>query len=109
MAQTSIGSGNKRHYPGSPATLVPTVPVSLPVLGKHLNVPVTSYAYPYGEANDLVVGWLGKTGVKLASTVTPGSNPFFAQPLMLHRTMIFGTYDLDAFKTKLQVTRKLGE
>lgn len=85
------------------------VRVPLEVLGKHLNVPVTTYAYPNGESNDLVVGLLGKSNVQLASTVTPGSNPFFAQPLMLHRTMIFGSYDLEAFKTKLQVTRKLGE
>ena len=85
------------------------VRVPLDVLGKHLDMPVTTYAYPYGESNDLVVGLLAKTTVKLASTVTPGSNPFFAQPLMLHRTMIFGTYDLEAFKTKLQVARKLGE
>ncbi len=85
------------------------VRVPVDVLGKHLNQPVTTYAYPYGEANDLVVGLLGRSNVKLASTVTPGSNAFFAQPLMLHRTMIFGTYDLDAFKTRLQVSRKLGE
>jgi hypothetical protein len=40
--------------------------------------------------------------------VTPGGNPFFAQPYMLHRTMIFGDHDLQAFKARLQISRPIG-
>ena len=42
---------------------------------------------------------------ELGVTVNPGGNGFFAQPLMLRRTMIFGDHDMDAFKAKLQLSR----
>jgi len=37
--------------------------------------------------------------------VTPGGNPAWAQPLMLRRTMIYGSHDLEAFKARLQIVR----
>jgi len=40
-----------------------------------------------------------------AVTVNPGGNPFYAQPFMLHRTMIFGDMGLEAFKARLQTSR----
>ena len=36
-----------------------------------------------------------------------GGNPFFSQPLMLHRTMIFGDHSLEAFKARLQTSRPM--
>jgi peptidoglycan/xylan/chitin deacetylase (PgdA/CDA1 family) len=66
---------------------------------------VVSFAFPYGDANDLVLEAMAQNQYRIAVTVNPGGNPFYAQPLMLHRTMIFGSHDLEAFKSRLQTTR----
>jgi peptidoglycan/xylan/chitin deacetylase (PgdA/CDA1 family) len=78
------------------------------LLERKLEIPVREYAYPYGDANDLVLDVLARQHFQLAVTVTPGGNPFFAQPYMLHRTMIFGDHDLQAFKARLQISRPIG-
>jgi peptidoglycan/xylan/chitin deacetylase (PgdA/CDA1 family) len=75
------------------------------ILEKRLPVQVRHYAYPYGDANDAVLDVLGRQQYQLAVTVNPGGNAFFAQPLMLRRTMIFGDHDLEAFKSRLQISR----
>jgi peptidoglycan/xylan/chitin deacetylase (PgdA/CDA1 family) len=64
-------------------------------------------AYPYGDADELVLDRAARQGVELAATVIPGGNPFYAQPLLLHRTMIFGDMSLETFKSKLQTSRPL--
>jgi peptidoglycan/xylan/chitin deacetylase (PgdA/CDA1 family) len=68
---------------------------------------VRHLAYPYGDADALVIDSAARHGFELAATVVPGGNPFYAQPLMLRRTMIFGDISLDQFKSKLQVDRPL--
>lgn len=73
-----------------------------------LGAPVHSFAYPYGDTNALVADRLARADYRLAVTVNPGGNPFFAHPLMLQRTMIFGDLGLEAFKSKLQVYRQIG-
>ena len=78
------------------------------MLEKRLPVKVKHYAFPYGDANEMVRDVLARQQYELAVTVNPGGNAFFAQPLMLKRTMIFGDHDLDAFKARLQVSRPLG-
>jgi hypothetical protein len=45
---------------------------------------------------------------QVGATVNPGGNGFFAQPLMLRRTMIYGDQDLTSFKLKLQIARAAG-
>jgi peptidoglycan/xylan/chitin deacetylase (PgdA/CDA1 family) len=77
------------------------------LLERKLLAPVLEYAYPYGDANDLVLDVLARHHFELAVTVTPGGNPFFAQPLLLHRTMIFGDHDLQDFKARLQISRPI--
>jgi peptidoglycan/xylan/chitin deacetylase (PgdA/CDA1 family) len=72
-----------------------------------LTAPVVSFAYPYGDASAVLVDRLAKADYRLAVTVNPGSNGFFAHPLMLQRIMIFGDHDLQAFKSKLEVFRRL--
>ena len=62
-------------------------------------------AYPYGDANVPVLEAATRAGFELGVTVTPGGNAFFAQPLMLRRTMIFGDLDLEGFKARLQTSR----
>lgn len=73
----------------------------LTVLRHQLQVPVNSFAYPYGDANELIVQRLALAGYRLGVTVNRGGNAFFAHPFMLRRNMIFGQDDLDEFKAKL--------
>ena len=62
-------------------------------------------AYPFGDANVPVLEAATRAGFELGLTVIPGGNGFFAQPLMLRRTMIFGDLDLEGFKARLQTSR----
>jgi peptidoglycan/xylan/chitin deacetylase (PgdA/CDA1 family) len=64
---------------------------------------IFSFAYPYGDVTGAVAEQIGRNEIRLGLTVTPGANPFFAAPLMLRRTMIFGDDDLATFKAKLVV------
>lgn len=59
-------------------------------------------AYPYGRWNDLVIAMLKKHGFRGALTVRRGANPFFADNFRVKRSMIYGTFDLDAFKENLK-------
>ena len=68
-------------------------------------VQVRHFAFPFGDANELVLESLERNEYSLGLTVNPGGNPFFAQPYMLRRTMIFGDHDLDDFKARLQTRR----
>lgn len=77
------------------------------LLERRLSVQVHHYAYPFGDANEAVLETLVRNQYQLAVTVNPGGNPFFAQPLMLRRTMIYGDHDLAAFQAKLQISRAL--
>jgi peptidoglycan/xylan/chitin deacetylase (PgdA/CDA1 family) len=79
------------------------------LLEKRLPVQVKHYAFPYGDANEQVLEMLARQRYSLAVTVNPGGNAFFAQPLMLRRTMIFGDHDLEAFKARLQTSRRIGQ
>ncbi|OWQ84449.1 hypothetical protein CDN99_24480 [Roseateles aquatilis] len=78
-------------------------------LEQKLGGQVRHYAYPYGDANEQVLDTLTRQKYTLAVTVNPGGNAFFAQPLMLRRTMIFGDHDLEAFKARLQTSRRIGQ
>lgn len=75
------------------------------VLEKRLPIEVRHYAYPYGDSNEAMLDILARQKYTMAVTVNPGGNGFFAQPMMLRRTMIFGDHDIEAFKSKLQISR----
>ncbi len=76
------------------------------LLGRRVDgAQVQHIAWPYGDANSTVLDSATRHGFELGATVIPGGNPFFAQPLMLRRTMIFGDMELDAFKARLQTVR----
>ncbi len=78
------------------------------LIQRHLPTHVTQFAYPYGDANETVLERLALAGnYRLALTVNPGGNAFFAHPLMLRRTMVFGEHDLAAFKSVLQIFREV--
>jgi peptidoglycan/xylan/chitin deacetylase (PgdA/CDA1 family) len=85
------------------------VHVSIDLLAKQLQEPIDTFAFPYGDSNELILTALDQAKVKLAANVTPGPNPFFAQPNYLRRTMIFGEYDLETFKSKVQTSHRLDQ
>lgn len=70
-------------------------------------VQVRHFAYPFGDASDVVLDTMARQHYQLGVTVNPGGNGFYAQPTMLRRTMIFGDLDLEGFKSKLQTSRSL--
>ncbi|NRF66439.1 polysaccharide deacetylase family protein [Aquincola sp. S2] len=70
-------------------------------------VKVQQFAYPFGDANDVVLDAMSRQRYQLGVTVQPGGNAFFSQPTLLKRTMIFGDLDLDGFKSKLQISRSV--
>jgi peptidoglycan/xylan/chitin deacetylase (PgdA/CDA1 family) len=74
---------------------------------RRLKLPVKQFAYPYGDANEIVLDVLARNNYRLGVTVTPGGTPFYAQPLMLRRTMIYGNHDLEACKARLQISRPI--
>lgn len=71
-------------------------------LGKECRI----LAYPYGATNHLVIEMLKKHGYLAAFTVDRGSNPFFVDNHMIHRSAIYGEYDLERFAQNLDVFRK---
>jgi peptidoglycan/xylan/chitin deacetylase (PgdA/CDA1 family) len=77
------------------------VDVPIDAIRERLNEPTLSYAFPYGDVNDTVVEFLRAKNVKIGVTVTPGGNAFFAPPVMLRRSMVFGGDDIDVFRGKL--------
>jgi peptidoglycan/xylan/chitin deacetylase (PgdA/CDA1 family) len=75
------------------------------LLERRLGVTVRAYAYPFGDADATVLQAMQRERYQFGVTVRAGGNPFYAEPLKLRRTMIFGDDDLDAFKAKLQTER----
>lgn len=73
-----------------------------------LGVQVRQFAYPFGSANEAVLDAMQRADYELGLTVTAGGNAFFAAPLMLRRTMIYGDHTLADFQARLQVQRPLG-
>ena len=68
---------------------------------RELGVGTQVFAFPYGDVNDVVAAELRSRDIGMGVTVTPGGNAFYAPPLMLRRTMIFGGDDLDVFRGKV--------
>ena len=77
------------------------------VLERKLAVKVDAFAYPYGDASEMLIERLKKRDYRLAVTVNPGANAFFADALLLQRSMVLGDQDLETFKAKLQIYREV--
>jgi len=104
--------GSKETDAGYRASIESEVQHPMSLLNRRLaaaGVKVRHFAYPFGDANALVLEAMKRHGYDLGVTVNPGGNPFFADPLMLRRTMIFGDHDLDDFKARVQTRRPIGE
>lgn len=70
---------------------------------QQLGMPLYSFAYPYGETNDVVIAKLKSNNYQVGVTVRAGGNPAFAYPFRLRRTMIYGDRDLGSFARSLEV------
>ncbi|HEY6136047.1 MAG TPA: polysaccharide deacetylase family protein [Rubrivivax sp.] len=66
---------------------------------------VRHFAYPYGDANAIVIDAMRRNGYEIGVTVVPGSNPFYASPLLLKRVMIYGEHTLEDFDARLNGRR----
>ncbi len=77
------------------------------VIEAKLPIKVRRYAFPYGDANQLVLDELDRNHYALGLTVNPGGNGFFSEKHMLHRTMIYGDHTLAAFKARVDTRRPL--
>ena len=62
-----------------------------------LDVPIHTFAYPYGDTDRQVIALLDAAGYRLAATVQAGGNPAFSPPFLLRRTMVYGGDDLATF------------
>jgi peptidoglycan/xylan/chitin deacetylase (PgdA/CDA1 family) len=63
-------------------------------------------SYPYGNSTDHAAQIAKEEGFGLAATVTRGDNTSFADPYLLHRTMIYDSHDLNDFKKLLRTFRE---
>lgn len=72
---------------------------------KHTHSVCHYFAYPTGETNDLLTAMLKKHGFYAAFNRKRGSNPFFIDPFLLRRSLIYGHYDLAQFKQNLSTFR----
>jgi peptidoglycan/xylan/chitin deacetylase (PgdA/CDA1 family) len=108
LVERSSGEGDVAYRQSIEAE----VKVPRSVLEKRLaaaGVKVRHMAYPFGDANQGVVDTLMRNDYDLGLTVTPGGNPFYAHPLMLRRTMIFGDHTLEEFKSRVQTQRPVAK
>ena len=77
------------------------------LIKKKLNKECKYQAYPYGKTNNLVIAMLKKHGYRAAFTVERESNPFFADNYRIHRSAIYGKYDIEKFKKILSVFQNM--
>lgn len=83
------------------------VAVPAALLSERTTEPAVSYAYPFGDANDLVIDRLRHHGYMLGVTVQRGGNAAFSPPFRLRRSMIFGHLGMDGFIAALDTFEHL--
>jgi peptidoglycan/xylan/chitin deacetylase (PgdA/CDA1 family) len=77
------------------------------LIKQKLNKECSYLAYPYGATNNLVIAILIKQGYRGAFTVKRGSNPCFVDRYRIHRSVIYGDYDIERFKKNLSIFNKI--
>ena len=73
---------------------------------KIIDTDIFSFAYPFGDTNDIVINKLKSKHFAIAATVQPGSNTAYSSQYMLRRTMIFGDHTEKEFIATLEVSEK---
>lgn len=95
--------GNQESFRDYFEALKKELTESAAIVKRNLNKDVKYLAYPFGDTHPLVIALLMKLGYRGAFTVERESNPFFVHPYRLHRSMIFGSFDLQDFQKNLNV------
>lgn len=80
--------------------------VSKEIIDKKIGQETVFLAFPYGRFNKNVLEISERLGYRAAVTVKRGSNPFFANPLILKRTQIL-TKNMKTFVSTLKSFHKL--
>ena len=75
----------------------------LTLFNKYLGHSSESLAYPYGEADDELLGYVAKYGYGAAFTVRRQSNPSFVAPLKISRSQIYAEMTAQDFAKNLIV------
>ncbi|MFK7976046.1 MAG: polysaccharide deacetylase family protein [Halioglobus sp.] len=76
------------------------------VFKKRLGEAPRFLSYPYGNSSVLAAQAAQTAAIELAATVTRGDNTTFADPYLLHRTMVYDSHSLADFKKMLRGYRK---
>ena len=71
------------------------------IIDKKLNQNTTAFAFPFGRYNGSVLRICRQKGYDIGVSVRRGSNPFFADPLVLKRNQIMKT-DMKYFVSRLK-------
>jgi peptidoglycan/xylan/chitin deacetylase (PgdA/CDA1 family) len=77
------------------------------LIRRQLGIDVHSFGYPYGAANEQVIGELQRGGYALAFTVRRGGNPAYSPAFVLRRSQIYGSDDIGVFARRLEVYREV--
>jgi peptidoglycan/xylan/chitin deacetylase (PgdA/CDA1 family) len=99
-----FGSHTVNHYPLttlSPAEVIREGTQSRIIMERELGIPITTFAYPYGDLDPLVQRLIGTCGYDVAVSCRPGYSNFQDSLLQLARIEISGTDSLPEFKDKL--------
>jgi peptidoglycan/xylan/chitin deacetylase (PgdA/CDA1 family) len=99
-----FGSHTVNHYPLtslSPAEVIHEGTQSRTIMERELGIPITTFAYPYGDLDPLVQRLIGTCGYDVAVSCRPGYSNFQDPLLQLARIEISGTDSLPEFKNKL--------
>jgi peptidoglycan/xylan/chitin deacetylase (PgdA/CDA1 family) len=99
-----FGSHSASHAPLtglSPAEVVREGARARAILERGLGVPVTSFAYPYGDQDPVVQHLIGACGYVFGLTCVSGRSQLHDSLLALPRIEVAGTDDLEQFAAKL--------
>ena len=76
------------------------------IIDRELNQDTQSFAYPYGNYNQQILGLFSKAGYKLGLTIRNGGNAFFANPLTLKRSQILEE-NMEYFVDRIQIIQPI--
>jgi peptidoglycan/xylan/chitin deacetylase (PgdA/CDA1 family)/glycosyltransferase involved in cell wall biosynthesis len=99
-----FGSHTLNHYPLtslSPVEVVREAAQSRAIIERELGIPITTFAYPYGDLDSVVQRLIGTCGYDIAVSCRPGYSSFQDPLLQLARIEIEGTDSLEEFENKL--------
>jgi peptidoglycan/xylan/chitin deacetylase (PgdA/CDA1 family)/glycosyltransferase involved in cell wall biosynthesis len=99
-----FGSHTFSHRPLtslSPAEIVREASQSRAIMERELGIPITTFAYPYGDLDPLVQYLIGTCGYDVAVSCRSGYSSFQDPLLQLSRIEIEGTDSLEEFKNKI--------